>query len=395
MYKFQELVDETTQSFQKKFGSEPAWIVAAPGRVNLIGEHIDYNDGFVLPMAIDRYVVIAGGPSIQNADESVDQATLYSLDLNETATVPLDADSRPQSKHWSNYLRGVIAGFAELGQNIPAFNAVVHSNVPTGGGLSSSAALEVATATLLEAITGHTLDLRDKGLMCQKAEHVFAGVPCGIMDQFSSVMCQADHVLLLDCRSQKTEQVPFLNLEIAVLIVNSEVKHELSDGEYGVRRDQCVQAASGLGIKSLRDYSLEQLEQNRDKLQPVVYQRAHHVVTEIARTVAAAESMKSGDWDRLGKLMYESHYSLSKNFEVSCKELDLLVELASTCEGVLGSRMTGGGFGGCTVSLVQAENLSSVMESIGKRYQQETGIEPSMFATRPSQGVHVVKSAGS
>lgn len=391
MYNFQQLVDETTQSFQEKFGSEPTWVVAAPGRVNLIGEHIDYNDGFVLPMAIDRYVVIAGGPK----DGDSDQATLYSLDLDDMADVPLDADSRPDGKHWSNYLRGVIAGFAELGQTIPPFNAVAHSNVPAGGGLSSSAALEVATATLLEAITGETLELTKKGLICQKAEHEFAGVPCGIMDQFSSVMCQADHVLLLDCRSQETEQVPFLNLDIAVLIINSEVKHELSSGEYGIRRQQCEQAAEQLGVDSLRDYSLELLEQNRDKLEPVIYQRAHHVVSEIARTIAAAECMKAGDWDRLGKLMYESHHSLSKDFEVSCEELDVLVELASTCEGVIGSRMTGGGFGGCTVSLVQSDHLQDVMDSIAKRYKKRTGIEATMFATRPSRGAHVVESVSS
>jgi len=384
MSDLQNLVSETVNAYRDKFGSEPEWVVAAPGRVNLIGEHIDYNDGFVMPMAIDRYVVMAGGP----CKEAV--ANLYSVNLDDAGSVPLDADSRPEEMHWTNYVRGVIAISAARGLDIPGFNAVVNSNVPTGGGLSSSAALEVATATLLESVTGTKMDPVEKALLSQQAEHEFAGVPCGIMDQFSSVLCEQNHVLLLDCRSQSFEQVPFINDDVSVLIINSGVKHSLADGEYALRRKQCEAAAAALKTDSLRDVVLNDLLSQKDEMDEVVFRRGQHVITEISRTVAAAEALKSGQWERFGQLMYESHESLSTDFEVSCKELDLLVDLARKTEGVLGSRMTGGGFGGCTVTLVKTEQLDSVMSSIAAGYSSETGIEPAMFATNPSQGAHAV-----
>ncbi len=389
MSHLRDLVSETVSSFKERYQTDPTWIVAAPGRVNLIGEHIDYNDGFVMPMAIDRYVVIAGGPSDQPG------ATLYSVNLDDESTVPLDADSRPDSMHWSNYPRGVIAGVAASGHEVPPFKAVLNSNVPTGGGLSSSAALEVATATLLESILGFTMDPVEKALLCQKAEHDFAGVPCGIMDQFSSVLCQLDHVLLLDCRSQTFEQVPFMIDDLSVLITNSGVKHELSNGEYATRRKQCEDAVAAIDASSLRDISMDQLQASESAMSPVIFQRARHVVSEIARTVAAAEAMKSSQWQTLGQLMYESHESLSKDFEVSCAELDLLVELARETPGVLGSRMTGGGFGGCTVTLVKTDQLDAAMSAIAEKYAAKTDITPAMFATRPSQGAHAVEAVNS
>lgn len=385
MSDLQSLVSETVQVYRDRFGSEPDWVAAAPGRVNLIGEHIDYNDGFVMPMAIDRYVVIAGGQCEGYA------ANLYSVNLDDAAAVPLDATSRPEGMHWTNYVRGVIALFAAKGHAVPGFNAVVQSNVPTGGGLSSSAALEVATATLLESVTGITMDPVEKALLCQKAEHEFAGVPCGIMDQFSSVLCEQNHVLLLDCRSETFEQVPFMNEDISVLITNSGVKHSLSDGEYAMRRKQCEDAALALQTKSLRDVNLADLRKQKDAMDEVVFQRAHHVITEIARTIAASDALKTDQWDRLGQLMYESHESLSTDFEVSCKELDLLVKIARKTEGVIGSRMTGGGFGGCTVTLVKTDNLENAMEAIAAGYLAETNIQPAMFATNPSQGAHRVE----
>ena len=384
MSDLQSMVADTVQAYQTRFKSEPEWVAAAPGRVNLIGEHIDYNDGFVMPMAINRYVVMAGGQCDGSA------ANLYSVNLDEVAAVPVDATSRPQAMHWSNYVRGVIALFAQEGHAVPGFNAVINSNVPTGGGLSSSAALEVATATLLESATGVTMDPVEKALLCQKAEHEFAGVPCGIMDQFSSVLCKQNHVLLLDCRSETFEQVPFINEDVSVLITNSGVKHELSNGEYALRRKQCEDAALALETKSLRDVTLADLLKRKDEMDKVVFQRAHHVITEIARTTAAAEALKTDQWDRLGQLMYESHESLSTDFEVSCKELDLLVQLAHKTEGVIGSRMTGGGFGGCTVTLVKSDQLDDVMAALAAGYSAETKIQPVMFATTPSQGAHTV-----
>ena len=237
------------------------------------------------------------------------------------------------------------------------------------------------------------MDPVEKALLSQQAEHEFAGVPCGIMDQFSSVLCKQDHVLLLDCRSQTFEQVPFMNEDISVLITNSGVKHSLADGEYALRRKQCEDAAAALKTDSLRDVTLEDLMKQKDAMDDRVFRRGHHVITEISRTGLAAEAMKSGQWERLGQLMYESHESLSTDFEVSCKELDLLVDLASKTEGVLGSRMTGGGFGGCTVTLVKTDQLESVMSAIAAGYQSETGIEPAMFATNPSEGAHTVSMA--
>ena len=387
MSDLQSLVDETVQVYQTRFGAAPEWVVAAPGRVNLIGEHIDYNDGFVMPMAIDRYVVMAGGKCDCSA------ANLYSVNLDDAAAVPLDATSRPQGMHWTNYVRGVIALCAAKGHEVPGFNAVVNSSVPTGGGLSSSAALEVATATLIELAVGFTMEPVEKALLCQKAEHEFAGVPCGIMDQFSSVLCQQNHVLLLDCRSETFEQVPFTNEDVSVLITNSGVKHELAGGEYAARRKQCEDAALALQTKSLRDVTLTDLLKQKDSMDKVVFQRAHHVITEIARTTAAAEALKTDQWDRLGQLMYESHESLSTDFEVSCKELDLLVRLARATDGVIGSRMTGGGFGGCTVSLVKTDQLDDVCAALAAGYSAETNIQPVMFATNPSQGAHAVTPA--
>jgi galactokinase len=380
-----QLVEEVRSQFQSQFGGSPDVVVAAPGRVNLIGEHIDYCDGFVLPMAIDRYTVVAA-KKIDSDAAAV--AEVYSIDMDDTLNVPLDKIEKSDRGFWGNYVTGVLAGMAEQGLEIPSLQAVTRSNVPIGGGLSSSASLEVAVATMVEAITEASVDPVDKGLVCQKAEHEFVGVPCGIMDQFASVLCQKDHVLLLDCKDQSFEQIPFTNPDVAVLIINSSVKHELSGGEYAQRRSSCEKAARVLEVDSFRDLTMEQVEAKRNSMDPVVFKRAKHVVGEIARTTDAAAALKADDWDKVGELMYASHRSLRDDFEVSCKELDVLVDLASKHEGVIGSRMTGGGFGGCTVTLVASEKADAVADSICKQYEQATGVTPTAFVTRPSQGAH-------
>ena len=384
-----ELVAKTSRRFEQRFGEPPRWLVAAPGRVNLIGEHIDYNDGFVLPMAIDRYTVIAAGPA------PGEHATLASDLAEDEATISLAAPKKHATRgHWSNYVAGVIAGCLSRGMRPGGFRAVIGSDVPLGGGLSSSAALEVATATLTEAMAGVTLDPVAKALLCQKAEHEFAGVPCGIMDQFASTLCQADHLMLLDCRSRQVELIPFKDAALTVLIINTNVKHELSGGEYAERRGQCEAAAQKLGVSSLRDATLEQLEAVRDKLAPVEFRRARHAISEIARTAAAAAAMKAGDLAQVGLHMAESHASLRDDYEVSCCELDLLVELADSigrAGGVYGSRMTGGGFGGCTVSLVETGSVDGIGQKIAAAYERETGIPPTILTSRPSRGAHVVK----
>ena len=380
-----QLVEELRAQFKTKFDSEPDVIVAAPGRVNLIGEHIDYCDGFVLPMAIDRYTVVAAK---KTEAEAPGTAEFYSIDMDDTLSVPLAKIQKGDRGFWGNYVTGVLAGMIEQGSEIPPLQAVTRSNVPIGGGLSSSASLEVAVGTMVEAITEASIDPVTKGLVCQKAEHDFVGVPCGIMDQFASVLCQKDHVLLLDCQDQSFEQIPFTNPDIAVLIINSAVKHELSGGEYAQRRSSCEKAARVLEVDSFRDLTMEQVNAKRDSMDPVVFKRAKHVVGEIARTTEAAAALKADDWDKVGELMYASHNSLRDDFEVSCKELDILVELASKTEGVIGSRMTGGGFGGCTVTLVAGDKADAATESICKLYEQATGVKPTAFVTRPSLGAH-------
>ena len=380
-----QLVEEVRAQFKTKFDSEPDVIVAAPGRVNLIGEHIDYCDGFVLPMAIDRYTVVAAK---KTEAEAPGTAEFYSIDMDDTLSVPLAKIQKGDRGFWGNYVTGVLAGMIEQGSEIPPLQAVTRSNVPIGGGLSSSASLEVAVGTMVEAITEASIDPVTKGLVCQKAEHDFVGVPCGIMDQFASVLCQKDHVLLLDCQDQSFEHIPFTNPDIAVLIINSAVKHELSGGEYAQRRSSCEKAARVLEVDSFRDLTMEQVNAKRDSMDPVVFKRAKHVVGEIARTTEAAAALKADDWDKVGELMYASHNSLRDDFEVSCKELDILVELASKTEGVIGSRMTGGGFGGCTVTLVAGDKADAATESICKLYEQATGVKPTAFVTRPSLGAH-------
>ncbi len=389
----EELVARVDRGFQRRFGRVPRWLAAAPGRVNLIGEHTDYNEGFVLPMAIERYVVMAAAPAERATGEAAVGLSSSAVDQPERFTVG-DADFR-QLAPWARYVYGVMAGCRGQGFPTPALDVLIDSTVPLGGGLSSSAALEVATATLLEAITGQRLDPIRKALLCQKAEHDYAGVPCGIMDQFTSVLGQASHLLLLDCRSTQVQMVPLTDPNVEVLIVNTNVKHELTGGEYAQRRSQCEAAARTMGVSSLRDATLEMLTQNNGVLEPILQRRARHVIGENDRTMAAAKGLAAGQWEQVGKLMYASHASLRDDYEVSCEELDLLVELAQQHGGdgaVIGSRMTGGGFGGCTVSLVRKDHLDRLAAAIDTDYRRLTGIAPSIFTTRPAQGAQIVRA---
>ena len=391
MTSLQKLAAETAQQFAKAYGRPPRWIVAAPGRVNVIGEHTDYNDGFVLPMAIENYAVMAadrpanGGNVIQIRDASGAEPVLVDLSVPVAASPP----------KWGNYSRGVIAGFLERGVTLAGLDVMLRSTVPLGGGLSSSAALEVATATLLETVTGKKFDSVEKALLCQKAENNFAGVPCGIMDQFVSIMGRANHLLLLDCRSYKTELVPMSDASVALLIVNTNVRHELTGGGYAQRRIQCETAAKILGVPALRDVTAERLESARDKMDEVVFRRARHVVGEIERTVQAAEGVRASNWPTVGQLMYASHDSLRDDYDVSCKELDAVVEIAGDLGfqgGIYGCRMTGGGFGGCTVALVKTELVEAISRQIAADYKKRTKIEATIFVSRPAAGAMVIKA---
>jgi galactokinase len=386
-----ELGQSVAEQFQNVYSCAPKWVAAAPGRVNVIGEHTDYNDGFVFPMAIDRYTVIAAAPSSGKANRIQLRSTIGGAPAN----IALEAPFHPEKKgSWVNYPLGVIAGFHARGLNPGPFDALIHSTVPLGGGLSSSAALEVSTATLLETIVGKKLDPVEKALLSQKAEHDYAGMPCGIMDQFISVMAKKDHILLLDCRSRKTELVPMTDPSIELLIINTNVKHELTGGEYAKRRSECEAGARALGLSSLRDADAETLERARSKMSETVYRRAKHVIGEIERTLHAAEGVRASNWPTVGQLMYASHASLRDDYEVSCPELDAVVDIAQSIEpkgGVFGCRMTGGGFGGCTVALVQADKVAAISERITAEYEKRTKIKPTLFVSRPAAGATVLR----
>lgn len=394
---FDELQAQVISIFQDTFHREPEHLATAPGRVNLIGEHTDYNDGFVFPMAIERNVVVA--VSVARAEDGVPagMAKIVSTAKRQPALIKISGSIHPGSRvDWYEYVQGVVAGF--LNENpqcaLPSFVAVIHSNVPLGSALSSSAALEVGIATMLEALSGVKMDGVRKALLCQKAEHEYAKMPCGIMDQFISALGAKDCLMLLDCRNYETKLVPFTSPDLSILIINTKVKHQLTGSEYPERRASCHDSAKILGVPSLRDLSAEQLEAGKEKLTDLQYRRCRHVVGEIARTTEAAEALISGEFERLGQLMYASHDSLRDDYEVSCRELDIVVEICrqiGLSGGVYGARMTGGGFGGCAVALIETSKKDDILYTIGSEYFGHTGIDAEMFITRPAAGAGVVK----
>ncbi|XP_053679497.1 galactokinase-like [Anopheles nili] len=366
---FDEVVKTSIETFRNTFGAEPDLAACAPGRVNLIGEHVDYNDGFVLPMALQLGTVIVGRRN--GTDSTCDVVTCSDGIQDGSKRAQFDSSAITKgSPKWLNYVKGVMFHFR---QPVPGFNAVIHTNVPVGSGLSSSAALEVATLTFLEQLTGKKADsFAEAAKLCQRAEHTFANVPCGIMDQLIAIGGKADHAMLIDCRNLATEPIPFEAPDLAVLICNSSVKHELSSSEYPVRRKQCQQALELMGLASYRDATLNHLKA-LENAGEVLIRRARHVITEIQRTEAAAEALKAKDFVKMGQLMTESHRSLSEDFDVSCHEVDMLVEGTLGARGVLGSRMTGGGFGGCTVTLVERAFLADVVKEMDTIYSRKTG----------------------
>ncbi|KAK9687059.1 Galactokinase galactose-binding signature [Popillia japonica] len=383
----EKLVEQAQDIYKNEFNNKAEVAVFGPGRVNLIGEHTDYNEGFVLPMALPLVTVVVGSKipgstaTIVTTNQDVDYPHIVQIDV-----VKKRITNEKQPK-WAQYVLGVIANY--IGST-PAFHAVIISSVPTGGGLSSSAALEVSMYTFLDALNGppNTVMPTDKALACQKAEHDYAGMPCGIMDQFISMMGKKDNALLIDCRTCTSTLIPFKSPDIVILITNSNVKHELTGSEYPTRRKQCQTAASLLNKISLRDATYNDIEYltslNADE---DVVKRARHVVGEIDRTARAAEALKNKDFKKFGKLMVESHISLKNDFEVSCPEIDCLVELALQVPGVLGSRLTGGGFGGCTVTLVESHAVDKVIKNIVNNYSRQ----PTFYICTPSDGSKILQ----
>uniref|UniRef100_V9KSJ0 Galactokinase-like protein n=1 Tax=Callorhinchus milii TaxID=7868 RepID=V9KSJ0_CALMI len=384
------LAREAQRLFLRTFpGLEPCVAVAAPGRVNLIGEHTDYNRGLVLPMALPMVTVVVGCKS----EDGVISLLTTAMEADEPRCLEFPVPSKvnplnPGVPRWANYVKGIIQHYRA--RPLTGFKAVIASDVPLGGGLSSSASLEVAMYTFLQQICPDDGDLVAKAQTCQKAEHTFASVPCGIMDQFISVMGRKDHALLIDCRSLEVTPVPLTDPNLVVLITNSNVRHTLSGSEYSTRRSQCEAAAKALGKESLRCATMADLEALKASLDAEVYRRARYVITEIKRTTEAAEALKTGNYGQFGKLMVESHCSLRDDYDVSCQELDELVVAAMDGEGVFGSRMTGGGFGGCTVTLVETTAVEKTMQRIKDRYRGTA----TFYITKPSPGAYVMKLSG-
>ena len=366
-----------------------ATIYRAPGRVNLIGEHTDYNDGFVLPAAIGFYCWVAAAPRRDR------RLVIHSENFNETVEANLDSLSAIAKNHWSDYPFGVAWAVQNAGKRLKGANLLISGDVPLGAGLSSSAAIEVAVGFALLHQSGLPIDRLELAQMCQKAENEFVGARCGIMDQFVACQGRASHALLLDCRSLEYKPVK-LSPGITLMICNTMLKHELASGEYNRRRADCEEAVRTLRkvlpeIRALRDVTLPQLEQHRALLNPKVYSRCHHVVTEDNRTQSAVRAFESGDLRVLGQLMRESHRSLRDDYEVSCKERDQLVETAAAQPGVIGARMTGGGFGGCTINVVESAAVEAFQQTVAAEYLAQTGLKPEIYVSAASDGVQQVE----
>jgi galactokinase len=381
------------ERFRQVFGAEPSpiHILRAPGRVNLIGEHTDYNDGFVLPMAIEPEVRIL---CRSRKDQIIKVAsTIYS---NEFVEFSLQKKIERGKPPWGNYVRGVAAQMIGAGIPLSGMDALVYNTLPVGGGLSSSAALEVATARALLLLAGLSMEVDRLALICQIAEQQFAGVPCGIMDQMIVAGARTGQAMLLDCRDLSKQFVTLDPRELRIVIVNSMVKRELSAGEYAIRRRQCEEAVAVLKrtypqIRALRDVTPRQVEAARGQMSDVVYRRCRHVVTENLRTTEMAAKLSSQLYDEAGELMVQSHHSLRDDYEVSCPELDFLVEQAMATKGVYGARMTGGGFGGCIVALVQPRSVEPLSQHLHKTYTERFGRQPSVFVTTATDGASVIQ----
>ncbi|HEX5705894.1 MAG TPA: galactokinase [Pyrinomonadaceae bacterium] len=376
------------RAFRERYGREPR-LFRAPGRVNLIGEHTDYNGGFVLPLAIDRETVVAAAP---RADRLVRVLTLNS---NAEAEFDLDHAGPPRRGIWLDYVEGVARALIERGARLAGADMMILSDVPSGAGLSSSAALEVASGLAMMSVSGVEVDRVELALAGQQAEHTYVGALVGIMDQLVSALGRAGHALLIDCRTLAVEHVPLDTSRAAVVICDSRVKHELSSSEYNTRRAECERGVELLrerlpAVVQLRDVSVEEFARRESDLPEPVRRRCRHVVTENARTLAAATALRRGDLVEVGRLMNESHVSLRDDYEVSSAELDALAETAWGADGVFGSRMTGGGFGGSTVSLVRRDALDEFTRTTTRAYTERFGFAPVVYVSEAGEGAREV-----
>ncbi len=372
-----------THKFQELFNTTPTTIIRAPGRVNLIGEHTDYNAGFVLPMAINRAVWIA----LRARTDA--RVLIHSLDFPDPVDFELTHLAR-SGEGWVEYVKGIAWAFQQRGDTLNGWEGVMAGNVPVAAGLSSSAALELATARAFATVSGLNWHPARMALLSQKAENEWVGVNCGIMDQMISAAGKKDHALLIDCRSLESRLVP-LPPGTAVVVLDTATRRGLVDSAYNERRAQCEAAAQHFGVPALRDVTLEEFTARAGELAPVVRARARHVITENARTLEAATAMENGDPARLGELMDASHVSLRDDFAVSSDALNTIVEIARQQDGCFGARMTGAGFGGCAVALVAGEKATVFSEVVAKVYQGRTGLQPNIYVCSAENGAEVVE----
>ena len=376
------LVD-VTEFFEKKGLGRPDVLAVAPGRVNVIGEHVDYNGGWVLPAAIERRVCLA----LKRRDDGM--VVLHSLNMGDEPPAFAVTDlAKSKARCWSNYVKGVLAGLKEKGIATPGFEACISSDIPIGGGLSSSAALEAVFGIALLKLVEVEMDGLELARLCQKAEHEYAGVPCGLMDQAAVILCKEGHLLKLDCKDDSFEHALFDDPSKALLIINSGVAHELADGEYGKRRAACHKAADILGVETLSEIGIQALDAalSDERLNEEMVRCVRHVVTENDRTAKLVKALAERDYATAGQMLNASHASLSADYRVSCAELDFIAETAQALEGVVGCRMTGGGFGGSAIALVERAQVDTVTAAIQEAYRAEFGREAMVFGTRPAAG---------
>ena len=372
------------RKFRNQFNRAPV-LIQAPGRVNLIGEHTDYNNGFVLPAAIDKIIVLALAPN------DVNKVRLVAVDMNESTEVELTEDLEKNKLHWANYILGVVDRLQKSGYNIAGFDCVFGGDIPIGAGLSSSAALEGGVVFGLSKLFDLHISRLEMAKLSQKAENEFVGMQCGIMDQFASIHGKEGHVLKLDCRSLEYDLYPFRRSDIKIILCDTGVHRELTSSEYNIRRQQCEEGVKTLknhdpGIESLRDVDIPTLNMYMGEFTPVVFQRCKFVLEENARVGAACEALLDNDFESFGQRMYESHFGLRDLYEVSCEELDILVEIAENIDGVFGARMMGGGFGGCTINLVEEHAVEHFLNQVSETYKEKMGDEIEIYQVSINDG---------
>ena len=377
------LQDAVHQGFKEEFGEDPTFIVRSPGRVNLIGEHTDYNDGFVFPMAIDRATWIALRPRKDN------KVIAVSVDMEDKQEFQLDNLKRPAKTEWIDYLIGVTWALQERGYTLTGWDGVITGDVPIGSGLSSSAALELATARAFYTVSDFEWDAATMAKVGMSAENDWLGLKTGIMDQMISAAGVENRALLIDCRSLETSTAP-LPPNTAVVILDTSTRRGLVDSKYNERREQCEAAARHFGVKALRDVDIETFNQGADELEPLIRQRARHIITENDRTLRAQQAMNNSDPETLGQLMIESHISLRDDFEVSSDALDIIVDCANAENSCYGARMTGAGFGGCAVALVRADGIQEFVNNVEACYVSKTNLTPKIYISQASNGAETV-----